>query len=110
MQWDETEISGFLDETDTAEIVFYYPLFGNPDLRDAYENGREAILNFQEPFFPVDLNAGAFEQASPSAVVRPSDVPELMNGDIFIIRSAEYSVVSAEPDGAGLIHIKLSRL
>ncbi len=109
MQWDSTEISAFLDETDTAEIVFYYPLFGNPELRDAYENGREESLNFQDPFLPVDLNTGTFEQGSPSVVVRPSDFPELMNGDIFIIRGNEYSVVSVEPDGAGLFHVKLSR-
>lgn len=109
MRWSEEEISAFVDETDTGEVAYYYPLFGMPELRDAFETGIEISLNFQEPFLPVDLNSGVFEQVSPSGGVRPSDVSELMNGDFFLIRNAGYFVSSFEPDGSGFWKIKFSK-
>ena len=90
------DLDEFLQDSDFAVGAIYTPTGGEP---------RIVLGIFDRPYF--EALGPVMEGSAPSFTCKASDVPELAQGDAFTIAGVAFTSTGNEPDGTGLVRIKL---
>lgn len=75
--------------------------------RSGVSDRRTIVARLRRPYYEPELGVGV-ESVEPSIEVIVSDVPELAQGDVFIVPTDDgpgttsYTVTNVQPDGRGL--------
>jgi hypothetical protein len=90
------DLDEFLSEDDFATGAIYTPAGGTP---------RPVVGIFDRAYFePLGHIA---EDSAPTFLCKEADVPALAQGDGFTINGISYASAGNEPDGTGMVRIKL---
>jgi len=75
---------------------------------DAVYNGATAVEGiFSKDYLDAGEGSVSFESSTPAFVCQAADVPAIARADTFLINGTTYSVTGIEPDGTGLVLLKL---
>jgi len=75
---------------------------------DAIYNGSTAVEGiFSKDYLDAGEGSVSFESSTPAFVCQAADVPAIARADTFLINGTTYSVTGIEPDGTGLVLLKL---
>jgi hypothetical protein len=97
MPFDE-DLDEFLDVDEFADGAIYTPTGGSSStVLGIFDDG------YLEQF------GGSVEDAAPTFLCKASSVPNLAQGDAFIIRGVTYESFGNEPDGTGMVRIRLEK-
>lgn len=69
---------------------------------------RDVNIIFDNEYFEANYSVGV-EGTEPFALVRASDVPDVLQNDRLKIATTTYRIRGVEPDGTGLVRLKLER-
>ena len=72
-----------------------------------YNGGASVDGIFSKDYLDAGEGAVSFESSTPAFVCQAADVPAIARADTFLINGTTYSVTGIEPDGTGLVLIKL---
>ena len=95
----ETAADRLLMLNDFGESVTFLPKFG--------EDATVTAI-FDNQYNAVDAGGSVdFAMVSPRLTLRTADVPQVVEGDDFLIRNVVYTVTTVMPDGTGITELSL---
>ena len=93
-----SDLSSFFDTDTHGTSVSYTPVGGSSNT---------IVGIFNNEYELVDVGETGVEASLPILTVKTSDVPNLAQGDSFVIGSTTYKSVVNRPDGTGVTEIQL---
>lgn len=94
-----TDLGTFIESDDFAVSAVY---------RKTGQPAKNIDVIFDNEYFEANYSVGV-EGTEPFALARASDLPEVLQNDRLEIATVTYRIRGVEPDGTGLVRLKLER-
>jgi hypothetical protein len=94
----ETDLDTFINDDDFAVDAIYTPVEGDSKI---------IKVIFDNAYKQMNLQTGV-ESGGTSAQLKSSDVEDIAKDDTLEINDIAYNIIGIEPDGTGMIVVRLS--
>lgn len=96
----QNDMQVFFNTEDFADVVMYYPASGSPySIPGIFDAAYESVN--MEATIPVASTTPMLRLQETAMILPPA------NGDQVVIRGKRYSVIEPEPDGVGIMKLRL---
>jgi hypothetical protein len=92
-------IDEFFDEDLTVDALYVHPTSGNKHI--------QVIID--APYGATQAAGAEYQNTSPIAVCRTSDIPDALDTCTLIVDGVTYTVREVQPDGTGITRLILSK-